>query len=401
MITTETIAHWDYLNKNASNPLGVTEELVERSLQECPPRTIKGAKFLGRHIIPKTYVNFIEMSQSRDKNNDQSHVLALTLDFKVNGILLDRNPPIVAYNKDNPHIVEGLGGYHRNTTFSNLQQEIYMYDVYDFEGPYAEYYKEVTRNIDNAHLGVSKKQTKSDFVKVISNAIDRGIVDKDHDAIADFVDDIAPGETKNRKVSIVTEVAAGTQIYPNFRTYSSSKSMQHANTLSNWMKSNGFAPAGIENRSVEEIQNQGYIIYCAAEGDNMSTWARAIINSQKYGVPTYVIGYSTSRVDDLKKFREKWLDNFNAQKQIFIDFAKQSVGDIDAEIDGKNYPVKCIGFMPQYVKSNPQDRGAPTEFGLVSVDGVTIGFDGNNECLAENKSLNDEKSESSLISVAA
>lgn len=380
MITAEVLSTWDLMNQSASNPLNVTEELVQESLKQYPPEEITGTTFLGRHIIPASFVRYAREEQSRDKENDVTAVQNITTDFKVNGILLDKQPPVVAFDPEHPQTVQGLAGYHRQQVFQNLQQEKYFYDVYSFEGPHAEYNKEVVRNTTNHHKGAFSPQTKHDYIKSVSNAVARGIVPNTFEAITSFVDLIVDKPSNVRK-TIVKEVCASNQTYSNFVTYSSQRTAKNKNSLVSFLKNHGFASAGIEGRTIDDIQEQGYIVYCAAAGDNQSTWARAITNAMKFDVPVFILGYSDHRVDDLNSFRHEWIEDFNSQKGIMLEFAQSILDDPSADIDDSNFPVKVGGFLPQYVKPNPEDKGAPTEVGVVDVNGQTIQFDPDMNCL--------------------
>lgn len=380
MITAEVLSIWDLMNQSASNPLNVTEELVQESLKQYPPEEITGATFLGRHIIPASFVRYAREEQSRDKENDVTAVQNITTDFKVNGILLDKQPPVVAFDPEHPQTVQGLAGYHRQQVFQNLNQEKYFYDVYTFEEPHAEYNKEVVRNTTNHHKGAFSTQTKHDYIKSVSNAVARGIVQNTFEAITSFVDLIVDKPSNVRK-TIVKEVCASNQTYSNFVTYSSQRTAKNKNSLVSFLKNHGFASAGIEGRTIEDIQEQGYIVYCAAAGDNQSTWARAITNAMKFDVPVFILGYSDHRVDDLNSFRHEWIEDFNSQKGIMLEFAQSILDDPSADIDDSNFPVKVGGFLPQYVKPNPEDKGAPTEVGVVDVNGQTIQFDPDMNCL--------------------
>lgn len=380
MITTDVLSTWALMNKAGSNPLNVTDELVQESLKKCPPKKYKGAKFLGRHIIPRSFVRYEREEQTRDKQNDVTAVQNITNDFKVNGVDLNQQPPIVAFNPEHPQTVQGLAGYNREQVWPNLQQDFYFYDVYYFEGPHAEYNKEVVRNQSNHHKGAHSTQTKHDYIKAVSNTVARGLVPNTYEAITDFVELICD-KAPNVRRTIVKEVCASSQTFSNFVTYSSQRSAKNKNSLVSFLKDHGFAPAGIESRTIEDIQEQGYIVYCAAAGDNQSTWARAITNSVKYGVPVFILGYSDHRTDDLNIFRQEWINDFNTQKEIMLEFAQSVLDDTNGNIDEDNFPVKLGGFLPQYVKANPEDKGAPTEYGVVDALGDTIEFNPNMNCL--------------------
>lgn len=378
----ETIRNtWAIYNSSASNPLEITEPLIQKSLEECPPITVEGAKWLSREIIPLSMVRYNRETQTRDKETDNTLVQQITNDFRRNGILLDQLPPIVAFDPEHPQHVEGLAGYHRNQAFQNLQQEKYFYDVYYFEPPQQDYHKEVCRNVTNWHKGVFRNQTKHDYIKSVSNAVSNGIVPNTYNDIVNFVDKICD-LTPNVRAKIVQEVCASSKTYANFVTYSSQRTAKNKNSLVSFLRDNNFADAGIERRTIEDIQKQGYIVYCAAAGDNQSTWARSITNAIKFDVPVYILGYSEHRVENLQEYRRDWIADFKSQKEIMIEFAHSIIDDPDAQISEDDFPVKLGGFLPQYVKTVAKNKGAPTEIGVVDVEGETVEFTPNMKCMA-------------------
>ena len=49
---------WARVAQTSANPLGLDDEILEKSLQACPPIQFKGGTFLGRYIIPDPYVRY-------------------------------------------------------------------------------------------------------------------------------------------------------------------------------------------------------------------------------------------------------------------------------------------------------------------------------------------------------
>ena len=173
-------------------------------------------------------------------------------------------------------------------------------------------------------------------------------------------------------------------VYAVFRTYSSSTSKDADNTLSKFLANEGIVTQGIKDRSDEELIEQGYISYCAAEGDNKSTWARAITNGQRLGIPVWVFGYASTRVVDLKSFREQWIKEFKETKSLFIDWACDITGSsLEDGIIEDDFVYKVGGFLPQHVKADNTNGGKPTEVGFVDVNGNSIVFDPDGQCLTE------------------
>ena len=116
-----------------------------------------------------------------------------------------------------------------------------------------------------------------------------------------------------------------------------------------------------------------HIINCAGNGGNKATWMRAIVHGTRLGLPVLVLGYAPTRQSDLRQFRIDYIEEFNETKSYLIEFANNIVNDGDTnEINENNFCVKLAGFLPQYVKPNPKDKGMPTEHGIVDVYGNKV-----------------------------
>ena len=384
-VSSDITSAWAKQAYNTNNPLEVSESLVDKTIELCSPihendhpvwkeMMGSGVIYMGRHIVPTAFINYDNELQTRMKSNDQFNLQDLTNDFKSNGILLDKQPPIVAYN-DIPTL-EGLSGYHRFSILkTEFGQEVYFYDLYNFTAsPRGEYYKEIVRNLSNHHKGAFAIQTKHDYYKSVVNSIKQGLVENSVEAIKEHIELIASPLSETQKKWINKEVIATENTVANFRTYSTHRGAGVIGNLSSGLKEMGLPAAGIERRTREEIQDQGYILYCAVEGDSQSTWMRSITNSMKYNVPVYIVGYAAQTKPSkksLQSFREEWIDDFEMQKGIMQDFVSQVVND-DVEFNEDNFPIRIGGFLPQYTKPNPNDNGAPTEYTLVDVNGFPI-----------------------------
>lgn len=383
MIDNEILNLWSTAIKTCPNAFNITEDMLEESKKTFSPVEIEDATYIGRFLIPTAFVRYVSELQTRDKKVDQGQVNDIQNIYEVFGVKLDRPVPICAYNPEHPHLPDGLSGHHREVVFSSLGQGFYIYDLYDFsKSPYCERNKEEIRSTSNHHNDSFSIQTKHDDLKSVISSLDRGLVNKTTEDITSFVRKISANKTKNVQNWIIRNAESYSGVFPNFRTYSAQRGVNKKNTIANFFHTQGIPPAGIENRTIQEIQDNGCIVYAAAEGDNMSTWARAVTNSVKYNVPVYIFGYSTHRIDDLKSFRESWIRSFNDQKDIMFEFASTIVKETNSEFDESNFQVKIGGFLPQYVKANPQDRGAPTEIGFVDAEGKTLKFKNTNVCLS-------------------
>lgn len=376
-VSAETLVVWQKILKSCNNPLGLTEEMLQDSLESCPPTVYKGADFLGRYLIPRSFVRYNPEEQPRDKNNDADHVNNLVNNFETIGYRLDACPPICCFDDEDVSNckVRGQSGYNRSEALDRIGQDCYFFDIYKYE---SRYWEVVARNQSNHHSNPQLSQKWTDYVKEVCNAVDANIISGDSQSIDEFVDLIATDKTARVRRRIKDTCYNNCQVFPNFRTYNSTG--HGKNTLNGFIKENSFAKQGIEGRSDDELIEQGYIVYCAAQGNNKSTWARAITHATKLGVPVWFIGYSDKRVDDLQEFREDYIQEFNEQKEIFVQFAKQILEE-DGELLEEKFQIKFAGFMAQYVKPNPKDKGRPTEIGLVDLYGQSIKFDPDGDCL--------------------
>lgn len=378
-VSVETQMVWDKIAQTCANPLGLTQETIDDSLKTAPPIEYKGATHLGRYLIPRQFIRYDVEEQPRDKSNDADHVNDLFNNFEAIGYRLDAQPPIVGADANDLSAAKkkGLSGYNRNEALDRFGQELYIFDVYEFESLYWEI---VARNESNHHSNPQMSQTAQDYIKEVCNAVKREIIPNTSDAIDAFVELIAKDKTAKARKKIKVSCYNNCQVFPNFLTYNSTGAGK--NTLNGFIKENGFANQGVEGRDDQELIAQGYITYCAGNGDNKSTWMRALYHGTRLNLPVWVFGYAPLRKDDLKKFREDFIEEFNELKEVMIQFAFNTVEEgQESVIDEDSFPVKLAGFLPQYVKPNPEDLGRPTELGLVDVNGNRIKFDPDGDCL--------------------
>lgn len=369
---------WDKVAKDLSNPLGLTEEIVQQSLEQCPPVEYEGAQHLGRYLIPRQFVRYDLKEQPRDKNNEADHVNNLVNNYEVYGYKSDCPPPICCFDGEdlNPTALKAQSGYNRFEALTRIGQDLYVFDVYKFDSLYWEI---VARNQSNHHANPQLPQKITDYIKEVCNAVERGVIERTEQSIGDFVDLIASDRSFKSRKKIKVDCFNNCQVYPNFRTYNSVGHTE--NTLNGFIKNNNFAKQGVENRTDAELIAQGYISYCCGAGDNKSTWGRALAHASRLGIPVYVFGYAPNRVPDLQNFRENFINEFNEMKSLMIEFAAE-ICDVDASmVDEENFPIKLAGFLAQYIKPNPEDKGRPTEEGLVDMFGNKVVFNGTNACL--------------------
>lgn len=370
------------------NPLNIGWKTLDESKKNCTYTVYDNATYLGRYLVPREYIRYNEEEQPRDKNNNPDHVNQLLNDFQVYGYDTTCHPIICCFDEQNrdPHHLRGQAGFNRSEVYDRLGQEVIIADIYKYDSKRSEI---VVRNRSNHHRHPSDPQTTNDYVKDVCNAVDEGTIEHTKDAISDFVDEIACDRHHQTRESIKRKTAKNTNLYPNFRTYSSQTTKKTKNTLVGFLDLYGFPKAGIDGRTDDNgksIKEQGYIIYLAGEGGNKASWMRGISNSTKYDIPTWIFGYANERKPCLKSFREKWVEDFIELKELILQFSGNILEDCDvSDYSENNFPIKFGGFLCQYVKPNPKDGGRPTEIGLVDVHGNSLktgkDFDPKADCL--------------------
>jgi len=373
---------WDRTNLNQPNPLKLDDQVVQESLKLAPPLEFEGGTHLGRHLVPSTHQDFGEDDQSRNKGCDPNHVDGLVNKYTLNGYDIETQPPIGIVSENNRFSIRMLGGFNRGKACLVFGQAFYIVDVYEFTNPLD---KRVATSQINHHKDLSLSQTINDYVKEIVNAAESNEIESTETAIESLANRVAGGDKTNNQIKAIVSGAIKLigSVYANFTVYSSKKGTSAGKyTLASWLVSYNIAKQGIEHRTDKELISQGYISYCAAEGDNKSTWARAIYHGQRLGIPVWIFGYSSIRVDDLPDFRKLYMEEFEDYKSIMIDWASSITKfTLEDGIDEDAFCVKFAGFLPQHVKPNASKGGSPTEVGLVNQKGESIVFDYLGNCL--------------------
>ena len=403
-VSGETQIAWDFKLKTCNNNFGIDENTLAESIVAAPPlHTTKrwqdtfgdNAVYLGRYIVPNEFVLYNEEEQPRNKSNEDQHVQELINSYEQQGYRLQSQPPIAvpAEQLVNPNHLRGLSGFHRLAARQSLAQELYIYDVYKFSSPF---WERVARNWTNHHLDPKLNQTWRDYEKEVTNAINSNIIEKDADAIKSFVNLIAADRSYTMRERICKACNDTHQVHPNFRAFSSRKG-DDPRTLQGYLKSLNFPLMGFQGRTDnkgEKMKEQGYILYSADCGDVLRGWASGLYHSTLWDIPVWLFGYSPNRVDDIIKYRERFIEDFVDYKEMLIRWAfKVSGSEItDVEqmlefVDQSTFNVKLAGFYPQYVKPDPKHGGNPTEIGIVDVYGKTLysdasQFDPNADCLS-------------------
>jgi len=380
----QTVAEWDRIRNGQFNPLNLDESVLEKSLELAPPVEFTGGHHLGRHLVPFSQVSFDEEKQSRDKSTDTNHVDSIVNRYELMSYALDAQPMMGTLQSGNNLLVDGFAGYHRNGACEIFGQTFYIVDIYEFDTPLD---RRIARNRSNHHRDVALTQTINDYVKEIVNAAEAGEILKTETAVSDLAWALAEGDKTKKQIelSIIPKaIRLLGSVYADFRTYSSMTGKKAGKyTLQKFMENRGYAAQGVQHRTDEQLIAQGCITYCAAEGDNKATWARAIAHGQKLGIPVWVFGYASTRKSDLKDFRDEWIKEFKEMKSTFVDFA---FGITDASqgegIDESSFWCKFAGFLPQHVRPDATKGGRATEVGLVDEDGNSIVFDPEGNCLS-------------------
>ena len=384
-VSLQTIAEWDRIRKGQLNPLKLDESVLEVSLKLALPKEFKGGRHLGRYLVPLQFIKFNQADQPRDKTNDVNHVTDLTHRFELMGYAKDAQPMMGTMAAGSEFIVDGFAGFHRKSALKTFGQTFYIIDIYEFDTPLD---RRVARNLSNHHKDVTLSQTINDYVSEIVNAANAGEILKTETAISELAWRLAEGDkTKDQieKAIIPKAIRQLGNVYNNFQTYSSQTGPKAGpHTLQKFMERQGYAAQGVQHRTDEQLIAQGYISYCAAEGNNKATWARAIAHGQKLGIPVWVFGYASTRQSDLKVFRDQWIEEFEEMKATFVDFSFGITGASQGEgVDESVFWCKFAGFLPQHVRPDATKGARPTEIGLVDADGNPIIFDPEGECLTK------------------
>ena len=295
-VPVSTEMSWAKIAKTCANPLGLTDKTVQDSLEVCPPIQYRGGRFLGRYIIPDTFVRYNPEEQPRDKSNDADHVNDLVNSYEVQGYMISANPPIASFDEQSIDLTQlrGQSGFNRKESREKFGQEVAIYDVYEWESRLAEV---IARNQANHHQNPQLSQTKHDYLKEVCNAVHGNVIPADADAINDFVDEIASDKTAKIRTWIKKTALNNCQVYPNFRTYNSTGTGK--DTLKGFLISQGYPKQGIEGRDDKALEEQGCITYCAGNGDNMQAWARGIQHGTNKDLTVWIFGYAPNRVPNL------------------------------------------------------------------------------------------------------
>lgn len=395
--------------KTQGNPFELDDTLLEETKELAPPLheldewsiPEEEYEYHGRHLIHDDFVRYAPKEQPRRNSNEPDHVNKLVNDFQVNNYRKNEYVPIAVPDTESLDAVDikGLSGYHRKAARNNLpiKQKLYFYDIYSLSSPM---WERVARNISN-HTGAPQlSQTKGDYVSEVVNAVRDNIIEGNSDSIDEFVDLIAADRTSHTRKDIKKTAYKNCDIYPNFTTYNSQGngvgSIQRF--ISNDLKLPKMGFEGRTKNNAAEIKKQGYIIYAANCGDVLRGWGSGINKAMRWGIPIWLLGYSSDRVDDLPAWRESFIEEFVGYKETMLKFAYQtsrnwvsedcltdynslSLDDIVGSVDEDLFPVKLAGFFPQHTSRNAKDGGRPTERGLVDVQGKTIKFNPNGVCL--------------------
>ena len=398
-------------NKNDGNPFNLDDTVLERTKEVALPLHLTPVwkkvipdgvfEYHGRFLIHDDYVRYDGKEQPREKSNEQDQVNELINDFEVYGYREDATPPIAIKDPENlsPTHIKGLSGFHRRTARNRLpiQQKLYFYDLYSFSSLK---WERVARNVTNHHGNPQLKQKWTDYRSEVVNAVAANIIPKEENAISEFVELIAADKPATTRKKIKAHAFKQCGVYPNFRTYNPKGT--GTGTIHEFVCGElGLPKMGFEGRTdndAQAIKEQGYIIYASDRGDALRAWGSGINKAMRWGIPTWIFGYSNKRIDDLIAWREVFIEEFESFKETQIQFAHSvaeawvneecteeyksfDVFDLVSSVDEVSFPIKLAGFFPQHTSRNVNDGGRPTENGLVDVYGKTIIFDPKGDCL--------------------
>tara|TARA_B100000780_G_C21073513_1_gene432046 strand:+ start:143 stop:1351 length:1209 start_codon:yes stop_codon:yes gene_type:complete len=382
-IPLEVQLEWTRSIKNQNNPLNLDDVILDKTNNIIPPRNFKGGRHLGRYLVPMTNVVFDPEDQPRDKSNDVNHIDGLAQRYEIMGYAIDAQPMMGTMANGGSFTVKGFAGFHRKHALERFGQYFYIIDIFEFDRPLD---RRVARSQSNHHADLTLNQSINDYVKEIVNAYNALEITQDETGVSELAWRLAEGDKTKSQIegSIIRKsIQQIGSVYSNFQTYSSQTGKNAGgNSLSAWLGRNNIVPQGVQFRTDQQLINQGYISYCAAEGDNKATWGRAIYHGQRLGIPVWVFGYASTRQSDLANFRENYIKDFTKFKEGQIDFAfgitQSSQGD---GIDESNFWCKLAGFLPQHISPDSTNGGRPTEVGLVNENGNQIDFDPTSKCI--------------------
>lgn len=391
LISTETISEWAFRLKSANNPMNIDAALLEKNYKLSPPVEYEGGTYLGRYIVPLSYIVASGDVQPRDKKFDPNHQRALADKFSIAGYLADQ-PPMMATPLDGSKFsVDLAAGFHRKGACGDIMQECYIVDLYKFDNKLDEL---VARTETNHHAAPSLSQTIEDYAKEIVSAYHAGLISRSEEEITKLANRMARGDKTKSQIGKIADRAIKNigGVYSNFRTYSTSKSKKdgkfNENSLHFWMSEQRYAPQGIEHRTDEELIKQGYIAYCTAEGDNKASWSRAMYHGQRLGIPVWLFAYASTRQDDLALWRKEWIEDFIHMKSVMVDWAADvTSSDLSDGIDEDKFCVKFAGFLPQHTRKQEDNKGRPTETTLVDLNGKKLSFDLNGVCYTQKMNI--------------
>ena len=355
----------------------------------------KDAEYLGRYHIPNTSLTYdAKVVQPRKKELDHDHRLDLKISFNAQGYKLDAPCPVATITTDlNSTQLKGLSGFHRFSVMTDQEkgqnavyQDSYFYDVYKFKTPLAEV---IARNITNHHNNPAKSLTKQDLIKEVTNAIEHQLIERNVQAIEQFVNTIASDKPAYWRKDIAKKGFEKAEVVPSFRSYSTKGDNQY--TLKYAVENEfNLVPMGVENRTDQELLDQGYILFCGHRGDAVGAWAKGIYRAAQLGIPVWILGYAANLTEDLPAFRENWVEQFLDYKEFLIRFSYTLFNDdmdtLDIlnkyeELINEKFQIKFGGFLPQHSKADPKSGGAPTEVGIVNEKGESVEFDPEGDCL--------------------
>ena len=235
-----------------------------------------------------------------------------------------------------------------------------IYDILTFKDNLAEEAFKYTSNDTVDHLP-AEPNSETSLVKAVVNAINKGIIFKEDDAILNYLMRIAKSKGVKRH-NVILEKIRDEEIsyHATMKSWSSKKAEKFA-------KANGLPYKGDKNANATSLG------YCSKTSSYKTIFWDSMKKSVEYaGKPvfftTWVSGATPSllqqqRTGILKKYDGMidTLENFVSQ---WLDIPKDKIKE-----KRNRFPIKFNGFLPQDTEERPEKNGEPKEDTLVDTKG--------------------------------
>ena len=336
---------------------------IAKSLQEYPVNYPKGVNFQHRIEIERSFVDYREDGNMREKHIIWSEIPRIKDSFTVNGWVHTEKVPTVKLDPDNNKRYIGLSGFHRNAAAEQLGIEKMMYDVLSFDSPLDEL-KWATTSNHTISFGLAN--TKDDIVKQTIRAIQEKMITSDIQDIRDLIAILAADKTQQAQKDILKKVTS--------RTNNIGATMLSYHTEGGAFSTQEFAekfniPCGGTQR-FSQTKRIGYISGILPKTSLFD--GKQLATEHGTDIDMY-FWIQNPKPGELNKQRKLFTKRFNefieADCLSMQKIAKQSGFDIDLKTLIKNHPMKLRGFLAQDISPDPFNGGKPKEYGVVDMSG--------------------------------